>query len=211
MNQSTAEETDFVKAYRAMQADKKPHEFDISEWFKMPAGSGKVAIVTATKNQQDRAIAGAQEYAKKLANGDERTANDPDILDDAKSAFIAHVVCRDPKQPDKMPLFLSPGVMMETLTSEQIAVLVNLANEVRTKEGPAPKSINDETVEALAIACADHAGDDIPEAILANLGREYLTHLVVLLAIKLRDARKPFEPADHLNTEAEPEESPDAG
>ncbi len=41
--------------------------------------------------------------------------------------------------------------------------------------------------------CADHAGDDIPEAMLAGVSRANLTHLVVLISAKLAAAQVSLE------------------
>lgn len=172
-------------------------EFDVGKMLGL--ADGKIAVRVATKAEQDRAVVGAHDYAKRLAGDNKDAAHDPDILADAKSAFIAHVTCRDAKQPDKLPAFLSPTWMMENLSSEQIAVLVNLANEVRIHQPAVARDIADSTVEAIADLCEEHAGDDIPEAVLANMDREYLTHLVVLLSVKLKQARAAAAPAEAVN------------
>ena len=50
-----------------------------------------------------------------------------------------------------------------------------------------------EAVEAVAKMCAEHVGDDVPEAMLAGTARPVLTHLVVLLSQKLAAARLSVE------------------
>lgn len=166
-----------------IQKGRTPHVFEAGTHFglgDLPAG--RIAVRVATKAEQDRAIAGAHDYAKQVADktGADR---DPDLLEDAKSAFIAFEVCRDPDDA-KQPLFLSPRDMLERLSSEQIAILVNLANEVRWKEAGRPE-ITSDAVMALSEACAKHAGDDIPEAILARFNREFLTHAFVIQSAEL--------------------------
>lgn len=183
---------------------RKTFDFDLSQYISVAASMPKVRVRVATKFEQDRALVAAHNYVKELASSNEKAASDPDILEDAKSAAIAFECCRDAESKNDMPAFNSPKDMMRTLTADEIAVLVNLCNEVRAKVSPAPKDISRDTLESLIKMCVDHVGDDIPEAVFANFGREYLTHMVVLLCCELTEARAKNE------TTPEPEPTPEA-
>lgn len=163
------------------------HEFDVGPAFKL--ATNKIKIRVATKAEQDIALVGAHRYAETKAKDAPSAAQDQDLLGDAKSAFVVFASCRDFETPEKMPAFMAPEWMMDNLTADEIAYLLNLVNEVRTAESPAPKDLSDAVVEDLIGLCAENAGNDIPEAVLAHMSREYLTSLAVLISMKLVDAR----------------------
>ena len=180
MTKADTKTTPFEAALRAR--GRKAYEFDVGFHFGLgDVPEGKVWIRTATKAEQDRALAGAHEYARTLAEKNPKVAEDPDVLVDTKSAFIAFEVCRDSGAPNSNPLFLSPRVMLETMTPDQISVLVNLANEVRVKEAGS-REMSVDLVRDLAELCAKQIGTDIPEQVMAPFSREFLSHAFVLLA-----------------------------
>lgn len=164
------------------------YEFDVSEVFKITDCKVKVRVVT--KAEQDLALVGAHKYAEERTKAAPQAAKDPDILEDAKAAFIAFAACRDSADPDKFPAFLSPEWMLEHLTTDEVGYLVSLANEVRAKESPSPISISDEMMDGLSELCAQHVSDQIPEAVLAPFSREYLTHAFVMLSARNVDLRR---------------------
>lgn len=188
----TTEKSTLQKALEAKP--RQTFDFDLTQHLGLAGVTPKVRVRVATKFEQDRALVAAHNYVKEIASQNDKAASDPDILEDAKSAAIAFECCRDADSPKDMPAFNSPKDMMRTLTSDEIAVLVNLCNEVRAKVSPAPKDISRDTMESLIKMCVDHVGDDIPEAVFANFGREYLTHMVVLLCCELTEARAKLAP-----------------
>jgi hypothetical protein len=163
------------------------YDYDLGPMIGLQTGVAKFRV--PTKREQDRAVAGAYDYAKKLTETNEKAAEDPDIISDAKSAFIVFEASRDASDPEKFPAFYAPSWMMDNMTADQIAVMVNIVNEVRRKESPGPGIVDDEMVEQVATLCADHASDEIPQLALSNMNREVLSHLVVLLSLKLAEAR----------------------
>ena len=96
-------------------------------------------------------------------------------------------------QPTQWAAFPGVGWMRRELSTDQIATLLALYEELKRKHGPTKVEIDDETVEALAKLLHDHLGDDIPEEFLANYPRWFLTHLAVLIAAKLGEARKSLD------------------
>jgi len=175
------------------------HAFEVQGYLSLGSEVRRVRIRVPTKREQDLAVAGAHEYVSKLGD---KAATDPDVLLDAKNAFIVATAVRDDAQPDKLPAFPSGGWVVENMTAEQIGALVNLINEVRKHENPGGWIIDDATVEAIASVCAATAESDFPEKALADKSREFLSTVVVLLAIKLAAARALLdepatEPAPH--------------
>jgi hypothetical protein len=79
--------------------------------------------------------------------------------------------------------------MHQHLTTDQVAALINLYHEVRKKEGPIMWTIDDELLESIAQQCHQHVGDDVPETVLGNAPREWLTQAFVLLSHKLHVER----------------------
>ncbi len=189
---------------------RKVYPFIVNEFFDL----GNKAIFAigfraAVKAEDDAAIIEAHRYAHEVARsaGDaaEAARKDVDLLTDAKTIEALWRVCRrvdlDPKDPTDLdkaketiyPAFATPGWMRKTLTTDQIAVLLNLYIEVKRKESRGRREVTDEHVEKLATVCQAHAGDDIPEAILADYPREILTAVVIQFALKLADARASVE------------------
>ncbi len=175
--------------------------FDVNKFF----GPGerpipRIGIRTPTKREQDCCRFEARKYIDSLSPGDVEGKSDAELLQDAMAAAVAWSFCRevvpvDAANPDGewkptgRSAFPTPGWVCATLEPERIAVLVNLANEHRAKHAPAPIAFDSETVEAVVKLCSDHAGNDIPEAVLAGHSREQLTHLLVLASVQLTAAR----------------------
>ncbi len=169
-----------------------------------------VAIRRAVKAEDDAAIVAAHKYLAELSkNAGEGAAaalkTEGDILGDAKILEIIFRLCREVDQdsiaaatgdPSKWRAtkenwlaFPGPQWMRDNLGTDQLATLLNLINEVRAMQAPAPIDIDDAHIEAVVQMCNEHAGDDIPEAILAGFTRVKLTHSVVLISMKLQEAR----------------------
>lgn len=166
-------------------------EFDVNGFF----GLGdkplpKVAMRLARKCEEDTAVRGAHEYVTKVANGLDAVKTDTDIVNDSKAIEILWRVCRDPDDP-KYPLFASPNRMREKLGTDHIACLMNLYDSVRTQDGGLLYDISDERVEAAVEVAARSAGTNLPEELFARMPRAYLIHLIVLISVKLAEARGP--------------------
>ena len=199
----------FAAALAARAAARPVEPFDVQGFF----GLGdlpipKLGVRIPTQHEQDRALAGAHRYVAEVTGDSPDAKQDPDLLLNAKQAHIAFEFCRELESdgagtwtPTGYPAFPSPTWAAKHLTVEQIAVLVNLANEVRAKHAPSPVELDDATLEAVASVCATHAGGDLPEAVLAGYPREWLTHALVLVSLKLQaaraalDAQAPTDPA----------------
>ena len=187
------EKKDDLSPFAALLVSKarKCHTFDVSGFFGMSDEPlAKVAIRVATKREQDMAVVEAWEYSKSLAGKDLQEAwSDRDILEDAKTACLLAKVLRDPVRPDEMPLFFTGRWMIEKMTVDQLSVLLNLYNTVKNRESPSPAQLDDDSIEKIAAACNLAAGTELPEQALAGLNREFLTQAVVLLSVKLAEAR----------------------
>lgn len=182
------------------------YEYEVQGYFALGHDVRKVAIRVPTKREQDLALLGAAKYVEKLAEGTPALANDPDVVQDAKSAFIVAACCFDPSSPDMMPVWPTGNVVSEDVTPDRIAVLVRFINEVRAKDGPVKIELDSDRVEAIARAAAVGADTDVPDDMLASLPHPYLVQLYIMTAVKYQAAKRELEA---LKTEPEAEAEPD--
>jgi hypothetical protein len=204
---------------------RKVHVFIVNDFFDLGERPlHAIGFRTAVKSEDDAAIVEAHKYAfdttRSAGEAGESARKDVDLLADAKTIEALWRVTRrvelDPKDPEDLSkaketiydAFATPTWMRKTLTTDQIAILLNLYIEVKHKEARGKREVSDEHVETIASLCQAHAGDNIPEAILADVPRETLTHLVVLLSVKLAEARTSVET---LLAQHEAETGPDEG
>jgi len=189
---------------------RKVHEFEVHGFF----GLGekpihKIAIWVNVKAEQDRALAAAYEVVKGLTQ-DAEARKDEDLLIDAKTTQILFNACRRCEEGDddknRYPAFPSPEWMRKHLTTDQLAVLLNLYHEVRRREAPVPWEIDHAQVMANAKLCADHFGTDLPDTLLAVQSREWLTQAFILLAKEYQDVQGD---AEHEIAESGAPEAPE--
>ncbi len=169
------------------------HVFPVSGFFGLgDAPILSVAVRVARKADEDAAVVAAHKHAAEATKvGGESAAaaaRDIDLLGDAKVVEILYRTLRNEKDP-RYAAFPSPGWMRSNIGTDQLAALMDLVREVRVKESPRPREIDDRAIEALVSLCGEHAADDIPEAVLAGYTREFLTHAFTLVCEKLRAAR----------------------
>ena len=79
--------------------------------------------------------------------------------------------------------------MREHLTTDQIAIILNLYNEVVRYESPIRYELDDDKVEAIAKMASENAATDVADHVLAVYDREFLIQVVILLSVKLSLAR----------------------
>ena len=171
---------------------RKVHVYDVAPFMCMGETRARVAIRIPTKKEQDRALVGAHQYMVKRAGATPSVINDPEIMQDAKSAFIVAECCfeADRADGDVMPLWPTGNEVSEDLSTDEIAVLVNLVNEVRAKLGPTPHEITEEQVEAFARVCSVGAGTTKPDEVLTPLPHYFVVQLAILFAVRLAEARQ---------------------
>lgn len=196
MKQSDAEyKSPLVKAIEARP--RKTHLFRVNEFLGLPGPEvHHVEIRVAVKEEENRAVDRARSYVKSLA-ANEESRTDPDLIDDAKTCHILHTVCREAGNPEIGGAFLSPEWMVKHFTTDHIACLLNLYNEVRKKEGPSPKELTDEVIESAFGLCVSGIESDeaIPQMVLASWNRETLSEAFVAMSIKLDVTRRDAESA----------------
>jgi hypothetical protein len=171
---------------------RKAHRFDVSGFFGLGGKAiPEVAFLVPTKAEEDGAVVAAHQHARERAGTDEMARHDPDILCDAKIVEVLFRTCKVPvEDPGAIPYPAfsgGPQWMRKHLTSDQLACLHNLLTEVKRSESPLRSELDHETVEAVARGCWAARHTEIPEAVLADCSREWLTQAFTLLAMRLAD------------------------
>jgi len=164
---------------------RKVYEFEVQGLF----GIGnkeihKIAFRVNTKAEEDESIQAAHSSVKAM---DDDAKRDPDLLRDRKTAEALFRACRRCEEGDKeknygYPAFPLPSWMTKNMTTDQLSILLNYYNEVRAKEGPLDNIEDMDQVRAVAKGCAATSKSDIPETLLAEVSREWLTHAFVLIS-----------------------------
>jgi hypothetical protein len=161
-------------------------------------GLGKKPIPTlkirvATKGEQDRAVLAAHKYVDEIAKGvgveTQSASQDRDILTDAKTCFILFEVCRDVADA-RYPAFPGPRWMIDHLTTDEIAVLLNCYGEVLRITGTLEYDLATDRIEALSQALAAVADSDVPNQLLLRYTREQVGEICVRQAILLDERRQ---------------------
>lgn len=177
----------------------------------------KIGIRINVNGEEDRAVVDAHRYAAELGKGTE-AAKDGDLLLSAKQVHVLWTACRAVDAEGKATdfgAFPGPKWMRDNLTTDQLAALLNLYNDVRTRQSPWPHEFTDDRVEHVAAICADGADTEIPTAMLARIEREMLAQYLIVVSCKLRKARSELLAAqamlDAEGDTAEAGTEPDAG
>ena len=196
------------------QRQRKLYPFEVQGFF----GLGdkviqRVAIRVAVKAEEDEALVAAHVRIKALASEDKEAMGDNDLKVDQKLIQILHRICFSPDEETKdgvpYPAFPGPEWMRKNLTTDQIACLMNLYHEVRYIDGPMKATITTEDVCNRAIGLAKVSDTEIPEALLANTDRTWLTHAFILLSVQYKELLDAHSKCGRVSSE-EADEGSDA-
>lgn len=143
----------------------------------------KVSVMAPRKAQDENALKDAHFRIEKFAEGNQPLKDDDDLLNDAKAMAIIQRAVRT--EDGKSEVFYGVDWMREEMTGNQIGQLLNLVNEVRRKESGISWEFTSDRVEAIIQLCVRASGSDIPERVLSQYQREYLSSLVVLFALRV--------------------------
>ena len=160
----------------------------------------KIAFRVNTKREDNEAIDRAHRYLSETI-GSEPAKSDSDMLTGAKLIAALWSACREVKTTTdalgaavdtviNYPAFPSPSWMHEHLTTDQIAVLVNIYNTVRASPDMSPARPFDVDAADKVLAVAGDLPDDyVPGAVFAPFTREALVSLLVHASRALAAAR----------------------
>lgn len=143
----------------------------------------KVTVHAPRKAEDENALKDAHNRVESFSAGVSSLANDEDLLNDAKAMAIIQRAVKDSE--NRLDAFAGVDWMRTEMTGDQIGQMLNLVNEVRRKESGIQHDMTPEKVDAIIQLCVRAAGSDIPERVLSQYQREYLTSLVVLLALRV--------------------------
>ena len=186
------------------QRERKTHEFEVQGFFALgDTEIQKIAIRVNTKSEDDASIVAAHRYAHSFKGEGVATARkDSDILTDGKAIEALFRACRSPKEEGakfEYPIFPGPSWMRENLTTDQIAILLNLYQEVRRVEAPVPWEITISQVMQLSQLCAEEALNDSPDTALAAQPKEWMVQAFIILSQKFFELISKFELKDKID------------
>ncbi len=133
------------------------------------------------------------EHSKRAGDGRDDARRDPGAFEREQNIEALMRACRmvDEKgQPTQWAAFPGVSWVRRELSTDQIACLLALYDELKRKHGTVKLDIDADTVGVIAKLLQEHVGDDIPESFLAPYPRWFLTHLAVLLSVDLGQAKK---------------------
>lgn len=182
--------------------ERASHEFEVQGFF----GLGdkeihKIAIRINTKADEDAAIVAAHKYVKSASDGIEEVKSDGDILNDGKAIEALFRSCRAAGEAEGVdyPVFPGPIWMRKNLTTDQIAALLNLYQEVRRIEAPVPWTLTTDEVLRVARVCSKTSQTDIPDDYLGSRPKEWVTQAFILLSQKFFTLVEEFELEDKVD------------
>lgn len=115
------------------------HFFDFA--FEGVAGVVGIRVPTFQEEQEAR-LQAIRDIAKALG-GDLEVLEDEIYVDQSTLNLLSHA-CRDPKDPDGIPLFGPPAHMARTLRKHELAKLLEFLEEARARESGERDDFGDE-------------------------------------------------------------------
>jgi len=178
--------------------------FQVDGFFGLIAANGKPSSLLGMQvlsiGEEGEAVDAAHktraEQSKRAGEGKEDAKTDANTFAAEQNLEALFRICRQvDEKGNPTPLYAFPGVawLRRELSTDQIATLLALYDELKRKHGPIKLEIEDEVVETIARVLHEHLGDDIPESLLAPYPRWFLTHLATLLSARLGEARRSVE------------------
>lgn len=149
---------------------------------------GTIRIRPAKVNELNLALTRANDYVSKMAEKS-KTAIDPEVLTNAKVAFLLQLTCFEGESTTKLA-FPSPQWLLNNLNSKEMAVLYNAYIEAVRTISPSLPQFTEDQLETLADLCVTYQMTDAPNLAFANYEREQLADLVVHYAVKYRSTQQ---------------------
>lgn len=156
---------------------------------------GKYRMRIATVDEQDNALHMArrhvEEKAKSAGTSPDDAKKDPDLTQNARVAYMMHACCLHAEHD--RPAFPSGKWMLERLSTDELAVLLNHYNEILRLSGPIDLDLSTERVEGLAALMAARAETDAPNMALMAFTREQVAEIAIRLSTLLVETRSELE------------------
>lgn len=173
------------------QREREVHEFDVQGFFGLGNKEvSRVGIRVNTKAEEDFSVVSAHKYVKAVSEGIEEAREDLDLLNDSKAIEALFRACKEVNDeaegPDrhKYPAFPGPKWMRSNLTTDQIAVLLNLYHEVRRRHTPTSWEITIDEIMMYAEAAAKSSHTNMPDQFLAQKAPEWITQAFIILSTR---------------------------
>jgi hypothetical protein len=164
-----------------------PVDQSLINWAEKPIGLISFRVVTV--HEQNESLKASEDYLRENLKDQPRLLDDPDYVNNIRSAHILWRACRDGVDPS-MPAFRSPRWMLRTFSAQLISKLIGYYNEcLRASEPLSNWFQDDEKLETLIAFCFDNYSNDEPNVSLAYLSKEQLAEVVIRLSLKVMEAR----------------------
>jgi hypothetical protein len=155
---------------------RKLHMFD----FAFEEISGVVGIRVPSKEDEFYArLQAIRDIAKAI--GEDHEVDDDEIRVDRATLNLLSHACRDPKDPDGIPLFGPPSHMLKTLRFHEVVHLLDFLEEARARDGKERDTPSDQDISNLADALFASEREFAVD-LLGGMSREALMHIVWSLA-----------------------------
>jgi hypothetical protein len=146
----------------------------------------KIAFRVAKKMEENSAIITSHLWLRDKAGELKAISEDDDIMLDLKNVHILLAVCRRAEEGDEekgymYPAFPGPQWMMDHMTTDQIASLLNVYNDFRATLDPGFHALEFTHLEAMRTLCAN-VEDDKTAEIVGSLSREWLAEAFIALS-----------------------------
>lgn len=151
---------------------------------------GAVAMRVATKHEENVAIAQAEVYRRDLGKSGNVEIKDPALLESANTVYILHSVCRDQKRPNSAPAFPTGKWMMEHLSRDEIAKLLNHYNRIAEAASPFDFDLSPDKVDEAAAQLAQFSGTELADAVVQTKDRIWLEQFAIRVSMMLANARQ---------------------
>lgn len=132
--------------------------------------------------EQENSLSMARRYVAERIKESDLTKLDPDILSNAKIAYLMHAVCLNAENDG--PAFPSGKWLLEKLTVDELAVMLNHYHEILRLSGYVDLDLTDERLDGLQALLAKHSGSDAPNVALSHFTREQLGELCVRFSVR---------------------------
>lgn len=202
--------SDLVKA---IETRKRPlHEFDLDGILGLGGQPiTKIKIRRPVKSELTKAVAGAAKAVDEIAGQSKSAKDDPDLYSDVKSCWALHAACRDFNDPESWPAFPSPQWMMDNMTSEELAVLLNYYTEVVRRDGIIKEDVTPDDLEKIIFGVSTLNDMSATSMLLSRITRESLINIICELCFIVSDLRNASNQADVVGPSHDGQETSENG
>jgi hypothetical protein len=151
----------------------------------------KIAFRICNKGEENDAVIKSHKWLLERAGELKAITEDDDIMLDLKNVHIMFAACRRAEEGDEeqgymYPAFPGPQWMMDNITTDQLAALLNVYNDVRHKSQPGYYELTYDKMQTMMNICAN-TNDDVMAMVMAEVSREWLAEAFIVLSKRYKN------------------------